>query len=70
MFKPLAAAICFGLLYGTLLVLVVIPVLLSLVMGGGERVRGWRRRMASGLRHAASHAPGVRAVVKLTQETT
>ena len=70
MFKPLAAAICFGLLYGTLLVLVVIPVLLSLVMGGGERVRGWRRRMASGLRHTASRAPGVRAAVKLTQETT
>ena len=70
MFKPLAAAICFGLLYGTLLVLVVIPVLLSLVMGGGERVRGWRRRLASRLRHAASRAPGVRAAVKLTQETT
>ena len=44
MFKPLAAAICFGLLYGTLLVLVVIPVMLSLVIGGdGERVgtRAW-----------------------------
>ena len=38
MFTPLAAAICFGLLYGTLLVLVVIPVLLSLVIGGTERV--------------------------------
>ncbi len=38
MFTPLAAAICFGLLYGTLLVLVVIPVMLSLVISGGERV--------------------------------
>ena len=38
MFTPLAAAICFGLLYGTLLVLVVIPVLLSLVISGSERV--------------------------------
>ena len=38
MFKPLAAAICFGLLYGTLLVLVVIPVMLSLVIGGGAKV--------------------------------
>ena len=38
MFTPLAAAICFGLLYGTLLVLVVIPVMLSLVISGGERL--------------------------------
>ena len=41
MFKPLAAAICFGLLYGTLLVLVVIPVLLSLVIGAQTRLAGW-----------------------------
>ena len=41
MFKPLAAAICFGLLYGTLLVLLVIPVLLSLVIGGQKRLAGW-----------------------------
>ena len=40
-FKPLAAVICFGLLYGTLLVLIVIPVLLSLVIGGQARVAGW-----------------------------
>ena len=38
MFTPLAAAICFGLLYGTVLVLVVIPVMLSLVISGGERL--------------------------------
>ena len=38
MFTPLAAAICFGLLYGTLLVLVVIPVLLSLIISGSERL--------------------------------
>ena len=38
MFKPLAAAICFGLLYGTLLVLVVIPVMLSLVIGGTAKL--------------------------------
>ena len=42
MFKPLAAAICFGLLYGTLLVLVVIPVLLAMIVRGGERVTRWR----------------------------
>ena len=42
MFKPLAAAICFGLLYGTLLVLIVIPVLLAMIVRGGERVARWR----------------------------
>ena len=41
MFKPLAAVICFGLLYGTLLVLVVIPVLLSLILGGSMRMTRW-----------------------------
>ena len=46
MFKPLAAAICFGLLYGTVLVLVVIPVLLSLIVGGGARVASLRDRLA------------------------
>ena len=46
MFKPLAAAICFGLLYGTLLVLVVIPVLLSLVIDGQARLAGWSQRRA------------------------
>ena len=40
-FKPLAVVICFGLLYGTLLVLIVIPVLLSLLIGGQARVAGW-----------------------------
>ena len=38
MFTPLAAAICFGLAYGTVLVLVVIPVMLSLVISGSERL--------------------------------
>ena len=52
MFKPLAAAICFGLLYGTLLVLVVIPVLLSLVIDGKARLAGWRRGLGSWLRPA------------------
>ena len=45
MFKPLAAAICFGLLYGTLLVLIVIPVLLAMIVGGGERTAHWRRSL-------------------------
>ena len=47
MFKPLAAAICFGLLYGTLLVLVVIPVLLAMIVRGGERATLWRQSLAS-----------------------
>ncbi len=38
MFTPLAAAICFGLVYGTVLVLLVIPVLLSMIIDGGERL--------------------------------
>ncbi len=46
MFKPLAAAICFGLLYGTLLVLIVIPVLLAMIVRGGERVARWRESLA------------------------
>ena len=46
MFKPLAAAICFGLLYGTLLVLIVIPVLLAMIVRGGERVARWRGLLA------------------------
>ena len=46
MFKPLAAAICFGLLYGTVLVLVVIPVLLLLILGGGLRLARFRARLA------------------------
>ncbi len=40
MFKQLSVAICFGLLYGTVLVLVVIPVLLSLIISGRERLAG------------------------------
>lgn len=36
-FTPLAAAICFGMLYGTLLVLVVIPALLSIVVTVTEK---------------------------------
>ncbi len=48
MFKPLAAAICFGLLYGTLLVLVVVPVLLSLIGGGSVRVSRWKARLIPG----------------------
>ena len=51
MFTPLAAAICFGLLYGTLLVLVVIPVLLSLILGGSERVARIRDRLRNRLTH-------------------
>ena len=45
MFKPLAAAICFGLLYGTLLVLIVIPVLLAMIVNGGERTARWRQSL-------------------------
>ena len=52
MFKPLAAAICFGLLYGTLLVLVVIPVLLSLIIDGKARLARWRKNMGFRLRPA------------------
>ena len=47
MFTPLAAAICFGLVYGTILVLIVIPVMLSLVVTGGERLDAARGRLAS-----------------------
>ena len=36
-FTPLAAAICFGMLYGTVLVLIVIPALLSIVVSITER---------------------------------
>ena len=58
MFKPLAAAICFGLLYGTLLVLVVIPVLLSLIIDGTERLEPLRQRARGWLRleHATQDA--------------
>ena len=59
-FKPLAAAICFGLLYGTLLVLVVIPVLLSLVIGAGERTADWRRRIGLRIRALAPRQAEVR----------
>ena len=59
-FKPLAAAICFGLLYGTLLVLVVIPVLLSLVIGAGERTAEWRQRIGLRLRALAPRQAEVR----------
>ena len=52
MFKPLAAAICFGLLYGTLLVLVVIPVLLSLIIDGKAQLARWRKNMGFRLRPA------------------
>ena len=55
MFKPLAAAICFGLLYGTLLVLVVIPVLLSLIIGGKARLR----RLAGSWLRPAKAAEGL-----------
>ena len=36
-FTPLAAAICFGMLYGTVLVLIVLPALLSIVVSVTER---------------------------------
>ena len=36
-YTPLAAAICFGLAYGTVLVLLVIPALLSAIAEAGER---------------------------------
>ena len=52
MFKPLAAAICFGLLYGTVLVLVVIPVLLSLTIDGMTRLEHLRRLARFWLRPA------------------
>ena len=59
MFKPLAAAICFGLLYGTVLVLVVIPVLLSLIIDGKERLSRWRQRLgqAVGARRGLAARP-------------
>ena len=56
MFKPLAAAICFGLLYGTLLVLVVIPVLLSMVVAGGDRVSALLERLRGKLSAAVPPA--------------
>lgn len=39
MFTPLAAAICFGMLYGTVLVLIVIPALLSIFVTLSEKRR-------------------------------
>lgn len=60
MFKPLAAAICFGLLYGTLLVLVVIPVLLSLIIDAKKRLAQWPPRLRQRipwLRPALRHTP-------------
>ena len=54
MFKPLAVAICFGLLYGTVLVLVVIPVLLSMVIAGGDRVSALWGRLVGNFSPAAS----------------
>jgi multidrug efflux pump subunit AcrB len=36
-FTPLAAAICFGMIYGTLLVLLVIPALLSMIVSFTDR---------------------------------
>ena len=44
-YTPLAAAICFGLAYGTVLVLLVIPALLSAIAEAGERAPAWVRRM-------------------------
>ena len=44
-YTPLAAAICFGLAYGTVLVLLVIPALLSAIAEAGERAPAWARRM-------------------------
>ena len=44
-YTPLAAAICFGLAYGTVLVLLVIPALLSAIAEAGERVPLWVQRM-------------------------
>ena len=58
MFTPLAAAICFGLLYGTVLVLIVIPVLLSVLIDWGAKLRGVtgavRMRFASRSRRAGA----------------
>ncbi len=45
--EPLAWAIIFGLIFGTFLTLVVLPVLYYLVMRG-ELVRRWRRRLYRG----------------------
>ena len=57
MFKPLAAAICFGLLYGTLLVLIVIPVLLAMIVNGGARMSRWRQSLTRWGQGIASGAP-------------
>lgn len=54
MFKPLAVAICFGLLYGTVLVLVVIPVLLSMIIAGGVRVSALLDRLVGKLTAATA----------------
>ncbi|MCB1693960.1 MAG: efflux RND transporter permease subunit, partial [Pseudomonadales bacterium] len=43
-FTPLAAAICFGMLYGTLLVLLVVPALLSSIVTMTEWFEARRRR--------------------------
>ncbi len=63
-FAPLAAAICFGLMYGTVLVLVVIPVLLSVLIDwsaavkrGAGRARERLARRAAGLALKAQGAP-------------
>ena len=47
MFTPLAAAICFGMAYGTVLVLFVIPVLLAGIIRLGDRVESRIGRMGS-----------------------
>ena len=44
-YTPLAAAICFGLAYGTVLVLLVIPALLSAIVEAGDRAPLWVQRM-------------------------
>ena len=61
-FKPLAAAICFGLLYGTLLVLLVIPALLSMIVDGGARMARLRARLRP------SAVPELQATPNLARE--
>ena len=58
-YTPLAAAICFGLAYGTVLVLLVIPALLSAIAEAGEKAPSWARRMlGSRERLAEAELPG------------
>jgi len=56
-FIPLAVVICFGMLYGTLLILLVIPAILSALETCGHRLRELRERAES----LKTPTPGVHA---------